>query len=317
MNSANPRSRALYLQCVAIFFASSLLVNPHRNHRFYTDTDDLHIGDFDLRTALSAWGVGVTRLALTRRLPLQYAPNWRNQFYVLDILEHFIAESRGDALALFDADMLWRRPIDGMERGLQDAGVLTLLVDESDTRTHAINGVSEVELDAFVQQAYGSSQGVVRYVGGELLAGTRRELTRVAAAVPSLWEATILAHNEGRPAPREEAHFLSAAYHHLGYRAGTANHFVKRLWTGLRYRNVTPPDAKLDVWHLPAEKRVGLAHLFRLLHASRADLVAFERRVRDAGGAGAVVGVPKSTLRHQLRHATDFILRRLRVDAHA
>jgi hypothetical protein len=69
-------------------------------------------------------------------------------------------------------------------------------------------------------------------------------------------------HRDGRPKFNEEAHALSFIYDTLGYRHGTADAFIRRMWTAFDWYDVRPSDLELSVWHLPSEKRYGIRRLF-------------------------------------------------------
>jgi hypothetical protein len=58
---------------------------------------------------------------------------------------------------------------------------------------------------------------------------------------------------------------LSYLYRLLELPMGTANPFIKRIWTGLpgQYRNDSGQDHGLAVWHLPMEKRRGIRRLYQ------------------------------------------------------
>jgi len=55
----------------------------------------------------------------------------------------------------------------------------------------------------------------------------------------------------------EEAHFLTLIYAAHSILPGGLNPYLKRIWTGIRTRNVVQDDANLTIWHLPWEKRFG------------------------------------------------------------
>ena len=81
-----------------------------------------------------------------------------------------------------------------------------------------------------------------------------------------MWNKNLQAIERGQRWCREEAQFLSLLYHRHGYKEGTANPFLKRIWTASgfgHFRNTAAEDRDLLVWHLPAEKRFGFLDMFR------------------------------------------------------
>ena len=78
-----------------------------------------------------------------------------------------------------------------------------------------------------------------------------------------------------------------------GIASGTANRFIRRMWTTFRHNNLVPGDRDLAIWHLPAEKRTGLADLFARLAAGH-----------ELGDIEAAVGYPRRSPRKFVRDLT-------------
>ena len=69
---------------------------------------------------------------------------------------------------------------------------------------------------------------------------TRRLSARVRAFWPDVLE-------QGPDAPREEAHFLSMLYVLDVKQLGTANPFLRRMWTTFRHHNLYAGDRELTL----------------------------------------------------------------------
>ena len=124
------------------------------------------------------------------------------------------------------------------------------------------NGLSRREEGA-IYADLGAPADDPPYIGGEAFAATGAAAARVVAELEPLWRALLARHRAGEAKFNEEAQALSFVYHKLGYAAGTANPFVRRIWTTLFYDGgAVPADLDLTVWHLPSEKRYGLRRLF-------------------------------------------------------
>mgnify|MGYP007028596135 CR=1 FL=1 len=65
-------------------------------------------------------------------------------------------------------------------------------------------------------------------------------------------------------APRSWKVF-SIAFALLDRPVADARSVIKRIWTSPRFNTAAPGDERLPLWHLPAEKRYGLADLYRAL----------------------------------------------------
>ncbi|MBP1804550.1 hypothetical protein [Rubellimicrobium aerolatum] len=203
----------------------------------------------------------MVRLPIAHRIERPDVRSWGNQLYILDILDRIAADPVHDRYVVLDSDCVWPRPVGAMAQAIEAHGVLTLLLDDG-SEAAPINGCSGEGMAAYLRRVTGQGPDSLRYCGGEIFAATRAEILRIAGQIDAFW-APIAA---GEPVEiREEAHFLSCIYAANGYRLGTANPFVRRIWTTLRVHDARPADEALTVWHLPAEKRTGFRRLFRRL----------------------------------------------------
>ncbi|MDE2412424.1 MAG: hypothetical protein KGM18_11680, partial [Sphingomonadales bacterium] len=62
-----------------------------------------------------------------------------------------------------------------------------------------------------------------------------------------------------------EEHVFSIAFALIDEEVRDASHVIKRIWTSPIHSTAQPGDENLPLWHLPAEKRYGLADLYRWL----------------------------------------------------
>ena len=272
LRSSSSEFQTLYWHCIACFFASSRRFNRSERHLFFTNTDIPDVEGVDLRAWLEQLGVEVVPLPITYRLPRHLAPSFGNQFYILDIINHAARDPFAGNLVVLDCDCLWTAPVDGMSEEISRCDCLTYTLDERDRipRDVPINGITRKQmrkaLEAWCRE-YGmpdvsSLDEHLPYHGGEIFAASNASVKAIAARIDSLW-AWAQVSRAGRFAFREEAHFLSILYASLGYPSDTARPFIKRMWTNLRHRNVSPSDALLPVWHLPSEKKRGFSRMFR------------------------------------------------------
>lgn len=258
--SDNARVKAVYWRCTIGFFASSLAVNPDARHVLYTNGPVPVVDGVDCAALLDRWGVEIVTLPITWRLPRGAVGSWGNQFYVFDIIGHVAASAGSDRLILLDSDCIWRKPVAAMEQAIDRHGALTYLLGHDEHPAgQPINGLSREGLAAFVARHGGKAAAERPYFGGEIYAATSDVTRHVDVLARELWPDVVA---QATDSPREEAHLLSAIYALLDIAPGTADRFIRRMWTTFRHRNLRDTDADLAIWHLPAEKRTGFADLF-------------------------------------------------------
>lgn len=255
-----PGAQAVYWRCTVCFYASSIAINPLARHVFITNTRLPVIDGVDIATLFDAWGVQVITLPITYRLPVSSVGSWGNQFYVFDVIEHFAANPPAARALIFDSDCLWLKPVADMEQAIDRYGALTYLLDHTEyPETADINGITRQQMGRFLSEHGGPRADRTDYFGGEIYAATQAMTERIAARARALWPSVV---DGADNAPREEAHLLSIIYALEGLAPGTADRFIRRMWTSFQHHNLKAEDAGLTVWHLPVEKKTGFADLF-------------------------------------------------------
>jgi len=259
-----PETQAIYWRCVLCFYASSLAVNPGQPHIFYTNAALPTIDGVAFADVFARWGVKVVRWPITYRLPKGAVEMWGNQFYIFDILAHARADADLDGgaerLVVLDSDCLWLKPVDALAVEIDRHGVATYRLDADEHPVDmVINGRSRADLARYIRARGGKAGERADYCGGEIFAATRQEVARISTGIEALWPEII---GNAPDSPREEAHALSALYALNGYEAGTANPFIRRMWTTFHRNNLARSDRSLTIWHLPAEKRSGFHAMF-------------------------------------------------------
>ena len=259
-------AQAAYWRCMTCFFASSLAVNPGARHIAYTNTIVPRVDGIDLAALFESWGVEVETLPIGWRLPRGAVSSWGNQFYVFDVIRHFVQSRPAERLVLLDSDCLWLRSAGAIESAIDQHGALTYLLDDDEYPAGiAINGLSREAMARFLEANGGTSFPDIAYFGGEIYAANLATSAQVLAVAEQLWPLV----QAGAPhAPREEAHLLSVIYAQLGIAAGTADPFIRRMWTTFGHHNLQASDRDLAIWHLPAEKRTGFRDLFKQITQS-------------------------------------------------
>ncbi len=259
--------QAIYWRCVVTFFATSVRFNPGARHILFVTTDHIPVVDsLDVGSFLKELEVEIQVVPFTYRTPEGFYGAWRNQFYVFDIITR-LAEicDPSHRCLLLDSDCIWTRP--AIAIGEDIAAREVLLYDVYDTDDWDVNGLNAQEMRLISESLLNRPlDRNPRYYGGEVFAATGEAARRIARELGDLWNQNIQRFEAGKAKFNEEAHALSFLYLKLGYTdrdAGSANQFIRRMWTSFRYSNVgSSTDFDLAIWHLPAEKRWGLKRLF-------------------------------------------------------
>ena len=259
-SSASPAVHAVYWRCIVAFYATSLIHNPGNPHAFFTNTNLPEVDGVDVAALFARWGVEVIVLPITHRLPRGRVGSWGNQFYIFDVIDYLARVGRWPSAVVLDSDVVWTAPGARMEQAILSEGALTYVHDlDAYPEGAQINGVTRQALAGFSRRHGGPAASTIVYCGGEIYAATLDATIRVAELGRSLWDA-VVAGEDG--APMEEAHLLSVIYGMAGYRLGSADPFIKRMWTAFHHNTVERADLDLPIWHLPAEKRSGFGDLF-------------------------------------------------------
>lgn len=307
--SSESQIKLAYWRCVIVFFATSLVENPTAKHRLYSNAVPPCFDGLDVGTVLKAWKVELVELPLSFSLKQGVVTQWGNQFYILDILKYIAATCDEARHIILDSDCVWNGSIQPMEQAIDRHGILTYDVyRQNRDRDREINGVSERDLSRFIQDIY-SLEKEVKYCGGEIFAASTSEIQNLVGDIDTLWEASLASSPK---VPKEEAHFLSVLYAVNNIQIGTADKFIRRIWTSVRGSSARRADLDLAIWHLPAEKRLGFTSLFRILRIKL-------RRDEKLGAPEILhsvlrrhLGVPKRTKMKFFSDCVKLVLIRLR-----
>ncbi len=263
--SSDSGIKLAYWRCVFVFFATSLAVNQHASHRLYTNVTPPNFDGIDGAAVLVDWGVEIVVLPITFRLKKGSVNKWGNQFYILDVLRR-ISESDEEARhIILDSDCVWNKSVKSIEEAVDKYRILTYDVyRENRDSERKINGVSERDLTEFVKKQYSMNKEIT-YCGGEFFAATTSSVRILVNSMDHLWG---ISQDDVLGAPQEEAHFLSVLYGIMDIEIGTADKFIRRIWTSVRGSSTRTNDIRLTIWHLPAEKRLGFSTSFANIRAA-------------------------------------------------
>lgn len=267
MLSDVPEVQHTYWRCITVFFASSLAVNPDARHMFFSNVKPPRIDGTDLNDLFESWGIEVVRLPITWRLSPDKVSAWANQFYIFEILHHFALNPVVERVLVLDNDCIWLKSVAEMEAEIDSHGALTYLLDDHPYRPDTpINGLTQEGMERFIAR-HGAPGTSVPYCGGEFFAARIERAARMAQRMQVLWPEIA---EQAPDAPTEDGHMFSVLYALEGIAIGTANRFIRRLWTTFHFSNLSARDDGLTIWHLPAEKKTGFAALYKRLMANPA-----------------------------------------------
>ena len=311
MNSDNPAVHEMYWRCVLNFYACASRSNPDGDVHFILFTN--RPVDERYRAQLAALQVEIVIVPLNHLPPAGYFGSWRNQFYILDILE-YLAKRPGDfSCAVLDSDCIVLRPLAKMFEEIERQEALLYIIDYRETAK--INGLSREDMKVIFEEFdKAPTSSVPNYYGGEFFAATRSAIVKMNKLAETVWQDCLERAAQGRMRFNEEAHLLSYLYFHFGFKPRTGNAFISRLWTQFGYINVKPSDIDLPIWHLPGEKRFGLRRLYKEAQCKDSWFWTqnpdepWRRRI------GRLVGVPRNSVGKQIFDITERI--RARVGLH-
>ena len=292
--------RDVYRRCLALFFATARRAQPAADLVLFTNqplgerTDierhlKLLLGQLDVRTIV---------IPYTYAPPMDWPAAWRNQFYVLDVI-NALSASPDDTFVVLDSDIVWT--------GETRTGELWRRLEESGSLTYAIDYPPDFDINGLTRTALtgvASSMGLtlqddlpLTYCGGEFVALRGDVGQRVSSTARSAWAMALELHAAGKATFSEEAHLLSYVYAALGLPPGSANDLIRRIWTSsLTYRDSTPADLGLALWHVPAEKRFGLRRLYRQLRTTGIDAFLSQSQDVFVAQTAAALGIGANSL---------------------
>lgn len=311
VDSSTESVHAIYWRCVAVFFSSCRRFNPGAELIFYSNAQLPVLDGVDFRELFLRLQVTVRDIPYAHLPPMGYFEQWRNQFFVLDVLEdlHKNAEP-DDAYLVLDTDCVVTQPLDELFQTVRTYGAATYTVEEiAELPSYVSNGLTSLDLERVSSEIAGRRLSVP-YAGGELVALSRSGLEVVVAEIPPVWTECLARFERGDPKFNEEAQLLSYIYAKAGLGNGKANPYIRRIWTQ-RYSTVRQADIEIAVWHLPAEKKLGFKRAFRVLAAERswfweADDDRFRFNIAE------LMGVPKSSTHKLMKDRTIQLFERLR-----
>jgi hypothetical protein len=314
-SSSSSAFQAVYWRCALVLIASSYRHQPELRHIVFTDTESVPIVDgVDIGAFLRSLGVEVAVLPATFIPPPKHYPAWRGCFYKFDVMRELHRRMIGNQSAIvLDTDCVWVGGAGPLEEALTRDGLLTYVLSYPvDWRA---NGLTREEMRQIATEFSGVE--VVHplvYCGGELIAATGDELSRIVPEIDVAWRELIDRCGRGERRFNTEEHVLSYVYHRLRYPLGNGDPFIRRIWTGSfgTFNNALPTDHGLLLWHVPMEKRLGLRRLFREVVDPNSPFWTLSTGSKLREYLASYLGVPHNSPRKLGRDLTTRVVDRIR-----
>jgi hypothetical protein len=298
LQSHTDKSKKIYWDCIFVFYTCAKKTN--RGCRFVFFYGGL-IGDYGNAAVsrLTALGVEIEVLDYSYKPPIGFSKTFGNQMFIFNILD-WISSSPyvDDVFCVLDSDCLILGDLSGMWADARRHGVLTydlvLPVEEN------INGIDQRDLTKIcIEEHWGAGEGLTHYFGGEYFCAVAAIIRKRQVDYRNILERSYSRWSAGLIHCTEEAHMLSCWYRIGGYGAGSANSYIKRMWTGFRYHNRQIGDYDRPIWHLPAEKKTGISCFYKYLNDGNSvdELTASDFKAV----VSKFVGVPKRGITKLIR----------------
>lgn len=263
--SSSQSHQNIYWRCLIVFYITSKRFNKYEKHLLFTNVKNLPVVDGrSVSEMLSELGVEVIFTDFKYKTPKGYFGAFQNQFYEFSILEEIVRinPNKKDNYLIVDSDCVFIKPAKQLFNAASAKGFISF---EDDCSVDlVINGLSRRDMKALYEELLGKEiNDIPSYHLGEFFLANVENIQKFYADFIELWPELMRRFKEGNKKFNEEAHTLSYLFYKNGFRASVSNTYMKRIWTNpLFYRNVSPADINLTIWHLPAEKTFGIYRLY-------------------------------------------------------
>jgi hypothetical protein len=263
----------VYWKCIVVFFFTARRFHPEAKLVLFLNCAPCDESSSYV-LAIKSYGVEVVITLFATRPPEGFTDRFGNQFYVFDVIDYIAARPAGEGWYVLDSDCVFSGRYDLLDV-LVSAPRGILCFDCNIAEAENINGISRIQLTQIAkEEGWLKGGGVIDYSGGEFFAATSSVLSSSIGCFRSVREQCVDRWRNKKLTVTEEAHVLSLIYTEMGLVSGSANHIIKRMWTAFKYNNIMEEDLALPVWHLPSEKRTGLACLY-------GDILKYGKRSKD------------------------------------
>lgn len=272
--SSGQKHQNIYWRCLVLFYATSKRFNTTEKHLLFTNVNVLPVIDGkSVQSMLEELGVEVIFTDFKYKTPKGYFNLFQNQFYEFSILEYITKNyhMETDQFLILDSDCIFTQPAAGLFEEAKPAGFISF--EDPCSTELVIHGLSRVDMKKLYEDLSGQPvDEIPGYHLGEFFLANVKNINTIFNDFLELWPELMRRFDAGLPKFNEEAQTLSYIYYKNNFKASPKTIYLKRIWTNpVFYRNVEDTDIDVAIWHLPAEKTYGLAHLYDILVQQTAD----------------------------------------------
>ena len=251
----------MYYRCMVVCYASLRRLYPKSQLMFFCNSD--------LPEPFAAQLKSLE--VITEKCPDHYVldPAFNNGFpgclYTLDVIDYLgkQADKNNKNLILIDNDCIARLRLDDM---IQDQSINQTLYAYAPG--YPVNMVANGQSRASLTLALSYFQGKmltapIELYGGEFFAIPSAALSTLAQDIQAFWSwmktdgITIFGNQ------LTEEHVMSVALSMQPERLREVTTEIKRIWTTEHFSTVVGNESAIAIWHLPSEKKKGLAKMYR------------------------------------------------------
>jgi hypothetical protein len=266
-NSSSQPFLDVYRRCLAVFFYSARRSNPSVKLMLFLNKPlgKATVVESKLQDLLNTFGVETVVMGYSYEPPHSFQRSWRNQFYVLDILDYLSRVlEKSDSLVVLDSDVIWAGS-ESSSRFWRELERDEILGYDLELRPEELqNGLSELDMAKIAGESLSLPTGErIAYYGGEFIAVNGQVLPRLSEACSKVYTMLMSRHELDSNFVFEEAHVLSLSYASLGLHPSRGDRVIKRIWTQpLKTKNRVKSDLELSLLHIPAEKKYGFRRFY-------------------------------------------------------
>lgn len=278
--------RGVYWQNIAVLMATARTFAPSGTELVVFSTD---LPTAEAAPILARADVQIIDVPFKYSPPENFYHAFNGAFYLFDAMKWCI-DNKGDG-----HDYLFLDPDCIISGDIRDIGIMLrdydIIAYELPYRQDWQNSsLLHEDLCALAKEYSGLSDvSSFKQYGGELYAFNAKGLQQVTSALPEVWGVNLQRFASGKAKFNTEEHLISYIFWRDALRICEANgRFVKRFWTGSRYRNYRKGEEALPIWHLPSEKERGIRRVFHDLAQRKLQLDASDGQRVKAYLASAV-----------------------------
>ena len=281
-NTSSFEFQKVYWRCIYDFYRSAVITQQKEvKYLFFTNLEKLpkDVDGVDMEEFFLRYHIEIVRKELSCKTPSNWFFQFRNQFYVYDIIDH-LKDIEGNHLIL-DSDCMFTRDISDLFALIEADGAAAYPVPHGDE--YPINGINLNGMKRLYREFYSEDMDELEYLGGEFISFRNDLGQKIMDEFHYLWKLNYKLYEEGKEKLNEEAHFWSFIYFRLGFRKFEGVKYTRRIWTAAQLDDITPKDMELPIMHLPAEKRYVFKDMFfRFSSDGLSECNEFKRALRKS-----------------------------------